>query len=69
MKVKRIDHSDILRFDDEEFTGGISSDILYFDEKGFDVDSKLTDAQFTDATHVHYANSLENKLAYCGWSK
>jgi hypothetical protein len=33
-KVKRIEHSELIELEDEDFTGGLSRDILFYNEKG-----------------------------------
>jgi hypothetical protein len=35
-KVKRIEHSELIELEVGEFTGGLSSDILFYNEKGSD---------------------------------
>jgi len=68
-KIKRIEHSELIDLEVGEFTGGLSSDILFYNEKGSDLEYRDVVPQFLDTTYLHYTNSLENKFTYCGWSK
>jgi hypothetical protein len=52
-KVKRLEHTELIDLECEEYTGGISN-ILFYNEKGSDLDFRKVMPQFIETTYIHY---------------
>jgi hypothetical protein len=53
-KVKRLEHSELIDLECEEYTGGLSNDILFYNEKGSNLDFREVVPQFIETTYIHY---------------